>query len=554
MLVTAGGTREPIDAVRFVGNRSSGRMGFALAEEAAALGADVTVVAANVGAAAQPAHPLRRRRDRRRAAGRLPRPSSPRADVLLMAAAVADFRPADGRRRKLKKAGRESCTLTLEPTDDVLARWPRAGAPGQTLVGFAAEHGEDAVAYGRDKLERKGLDAVVVNDISRKDIGFEGAAERGDDRHGAPASATCRAPSKAEVARAVLDAVGELRAARRAGGGRAVTLPVDGPERLDEAEVAGRGRPRARACRTGSRRAVEVRDELLDHVLVVRRRRGPRAASRTCPASARRRSRARSRARWTCSSRACSAPPTCCPPTSSGTNVFNQREDRFEFRPGPIFANVVLVDEINRASPKTQSGLLECMQERSVTVDVHSHELARPFIVLATQNPVEFEGTYPLPEAQVDRFMARVSLGYPTAAGEVEMLARPRDAATASRTSSRSPAPPSCSPSRTRPAASTPSDAAARLRRRAAGPHARGPARRAGRQPAGRADAAAGREGARAARRPRPRAARRRPGAGRGRPRPPPRARARGARRHGVRRRGRRAGGDAGALAPGVVR
>jgi MoxR-like ATPase len=105
-----------------------------------------------------------------------------------------------------------------------------------------------------------------------------------------------------------------------------------------------------------------------------------------------------------------------------GTNVFNQREDRFEFRPGPIFANVVLVDEINRASPKTQSGLLECMQERRVTVDVHSHQLARPFVVLATQNPVEFEGTYPLPEAQVDRFMCRLSLGYPTAQGEVEML------------------------------------------------------------------------------------------------------------------------------------
>jgi MoxR-like ATPase len=106
-----------------------------------------------------------------------------------------------------------------------------------------------------------------------------------------------------------------------------------------------------------------------------------------------------------------------------GTNVFNQREARFEFRPGPIFANVVLVDEINRASPKTQSGLLECMQERSVTVDLHTHELARPFVVLATQNPVEFEGTYPLPEAQVDRFMVRVSLGYPTSRSEVAMLA-----------------------------------------------------------------------------------------------------------------------------------
>ena len=106
-----------------------------------------------------------------------------------------------------------------------------------------------------------------------------------------------------------------------------------------------------------------------------------------------------------------------------GTNVYDQREQRFEFRPGPVFANVVLVDEINRASPKTQSGLLECMQERRVTVDVHTHELARPFLVLATQNPIEYEGTYPLPEAQVDRFMVRISLGYPERLAEAEMLA-----------------------------------------------------------------------------------------------------------------------------------
>ena len=105
-----------------------------------------------------------------------------------------------------------------------------------------------------------------------------------------------------------------------------------------------------------------------------------------------------------------------------GTNVYNQREARFEFRPGPIFANVVLVDEVNRASPKTQSGMLECMQERHVTVDVHTHELARPFLVVATQNPVEYEGTYPLPEAQVDRFMVRLSLGYPSAEAESGML------------------------------------------------------------------------------------------------------------------------------------
>ena len=105
-----------------------------------------------------------------------------------------------------------------------------------------------------------------------------------------------------------------------------------------------------------------------------------------------------------------------------GTMVFNQREAQFEFHPGPVFANVVLVDEINRASPKTQSGLLESMQERSVTVDKHTHELARPFVIIATQNPAEYAGTYPLPEAQLDRFMIRLQLGYPDPWEEAEML------------------------------------------------------------------------------------------------------------------------------------
>ncbi len=106
-----------------------------------------------------------------------------------------------------------------------------------------------------------------------------------------------------------------------------------------------------------------------------------------------------------------------------GTNVFDQRLGRFEFRPGPVFANIVLVDEINRASPKTQSGLLECMQERRITIDGRTHELAGPFLVIATQNPVEYQGTYPLPEAQLDRFMMRISLGYPAPAAEAEMIA-----------------------------------------------------------------------------------------------------------------------------------
>ena len=106
-----------------------------------------------------------------------------------------------------------------------------------------------------------------------------------------------------------------------------------------------------------------------------------------------------------------------------GANVFNQRETRFDFHPGPVFANVILVDEVNRMSPKTQSGLLECMQERRVTVEGHTHELARPFMVLATQNPIEYEGTYPLPEAQLDRFMVRLRLGYPDGGEEADMLA-----------------------------------------------------------------------------------------------------------------------------------
>jgi MoxR-like ATPase len=110
------------------------------------------------------------------------------------------------------------------------------------------------------------------------------------------------------------------------------------------------------------------------------------------------------------------------PADVAGSNVFNQHEGRFEFRPGPVFANLVLVDEVNRAPPKTQSGLLECMQERHVTVDNATHELARPFTVLATQNPTEYAGTYPLPENQLDRFMVRVSLGYPPTRREIEML------------------------------------------------------------------------------------------------------------------------------------
>ncbi|MBD0329174.1 MAG: AAA family ATPase [Thermoleophilia bacterium] len=114
--------------------------------------------------------------------------------------------------------------------------------------------------------------------------------------------------------------------------------------------------------------------------------------------------------------------PDLLPTDVTGVNVFNQRENAFEFRPGPVFANLLLVDEINRASPKTQAALLECMQENQVTIDGHTYPLARPFMVIATQNPIEYEGTYPLPEAQLDRFTMRLALGYPPLGEEARML------------------------------------------------------------------------------------------------------------------------------------
>jgi MoxR-like ATPase len=114
--------------------------------------------------------------------------------------------------------------------------------------------------------------------------------------------------------------------------------------------------------------------------------------------------------------------PDLLPSDVTGVNVFNQATNEFEFRPGPVFANVLLVDEINRASPKTQAALLECMQENQITVDGVSYELARPFMVLATQNPIEYEGTYPLPEAQLDRFTLRTAIGYPPLPDEARML------------------------------------------------------------------------------------------------------------------------------------
>src|SRR3954451_22893711 len=199
------------------------------------------------------------------------------------------------------------------------------------------------------------------------------------------------------------------------------TEPTPEAEIVAPAEVAA-AKSMADRIADNIRRAVKVRDEVLNDAIVALRAEGHiivedyPGVGKTALARALAASIDCQFARVQCTA-------DLLPADIVGTNVYNQREGRFEFRPGPIFANVVIVDEINRASPKTQSGLLECMQERQVTVDAMSHELARPFLVFATQNPVEYEGTYPLPEAQVDRFMIRVSLGYPNAEEESGMLA-----------------------------------------------------------------------------------------------------------------------------------
>src|ERR1700750_1855824 len=193
------------------------------------------------------------------------------------------------------------------------------------------------------------------------------------------------------------------------------------PERLAKAEI-DTAVAVAKRVSANIGRAVQVRDEVLEHVAVTLLAEGHilvedyPGVGKTALARALSRSIDCAFARVQCTA-------DLLPADIVGSQIYNQREARFEFRPGPIFANVVLVDEVNRASPKTQSGLLECMQERHVTVDAMSHELARPFMVFATQNPVEYEGTYPLPEAQVDRFMVRLSLGYPDPDAEAGMLA-----------------------------------------------------------------------------------------------------------------------------------
>jgi phosphopantothenoylcysteine decarboxylase/phosphopantothenate--cysteine ligase len=171
MVVTAGGTREPLDAVRYLGNRSSGRMGVAVADEAARRGAAVTLLLA--AAVASPSAPMRTVRVETAAELRaVTLREAETADIVVMAAAVADYRPAAPAEGKRRKDG-DAWLVELEPTADILAELGAARRPGTTLVGFAAEHGDGAVERAREKLRRKGADMIVVNDISRSDIGFD---------------------------------------------------------------------------------------------------------------------------------------------------------------------------------------------------------------------------------------------------------------------------------------------------------------------------------------------------------------------------------------------
>ena len=395
MLVTAGGTREPIDAVRYVGNRSCGRMGFALAEEAAAL--------------RRRRDGRRRQRRARRAAPRRratstsrPPPSSPppatrefdACDVLLMAAAVADFRPAEPRAtassRRTDRRGARARARAYRRTCS--RRWPRARRPGQMLVGFAAEHGD-----GRARVRPRQARAQGARRGRRQRRRARRASASTPpttrSRSSPPtASGTSRAASKAEVARAI------LRRGRPA-------FASDTKAALTERDEHGPSVARRRRSRRRRAGAAHRREH-------PPRRRGARRGARATSSSAlarrgphpdrglpgRRQDDARPRARALArprSSRACSAPPTCCPPTSSAPTSSTSARRASSSGPGPIFANVVLVDEINRASPKTQSGLLECMQERRVTVDVHIARARAPVPRLRDAEPGRVRGHLP---------------------------------------------------------------------------------------------------------------------------------------------------------------
>jgi MoxR-like ATPase len=378
VLVTAGGTREPLDQVRFVGNRSSGRMGVALAEEARRRGADVTLVAANLAVAPPGGVTV----VEAPTAGDVAREVLGReGDVLVMASRQSTFsaRSAAWRRPGLRWWSASQPSTAREGSS---APEPSSRPRARTCSSSTTYHGRTWAS--RRSRTRSCSSSPTANAAWRRH-----RKERSRPRSWTRSCAYLRAMDE----------------------------PVVGSERVELAAVA----ETPAAIVRNLDRVVRAPEETLRLVVLSLLSEGHviiedlPGVGKTTLAKALARS-------LDCSFSRLQFTPDLLPSDVTGVNVFNQRSNEFEFRPGPVFANLLLVDEINRASPKTQSALLECMQERQVTIDGVSYGLERPFMVMATQNPIEYEGTYPLPEAQLDRFTMRVAIGYPTLSEEARML------------------------------------------------------------------------------------------------------------------------------------
>ncbi len=406
VVISAGGTREPLDAVRYLGNRSSGRMGVALAEEARRRGAEVTLLAANLAVPAPAGVEL----VETPTAADLEREALARADadVVVMAAAVADYRPAErieGKRAKDGNALERGARADGRRAEDTRRAAAERPGPGRLRRrggrgGARARPGQARRQERRPRrLQRRQPRGHRLRRFRQR--GHDHRRCRRAERRQGAASRRSRRRCWTRSSRSW---GADERAARGSSGAPPPTRPTS-----STASSPTSGSSFARPLRRLRLPVLCLLGE--GHVLIE----DFPGVGKTVLAKSLARSLELtfSRIQFT---------PDLLPSDVTGVNVFDQRTGEFAFRPGPVFANVLLVDEVNRASPKTQSALLEAMQETQVTIDGETHPLVRPFFVLATQNPVEYEGTYPLPEAQLDRFSVRMAIGYPPLADEARML------------------------------------------------------------------------------------------------------------------------------------